>query len=136
MGGDDDRSSQPVQFDEEAQQPPRHLGVDVTCRLVGEQELRFADHGAGDSGALFLTARENRRIGVHPLAQADPFEQFRYVLGIFGLALAMNAQAARRHSPRLSYDRAGGNPGTRCRSAGAIRRAGPGVERVTFLPNI
>ena len=35
----------------------RHLRVDVTGRLVGEQQLGLPDHCAGDRGALLFTAR-------------------------------------------------------------------------------
>jgi hypothetical protein len=54
VGRDDDRSSKPVQLDEQTQQPARHLRVDVTGRLVGEQNLRLADDGACDGRALLF----------------------------------------------------------------------------------
>src|SRR6266536_201769 len=57
VGGDDDRGARLVELDEQAQQPPGEHRVDVAGRLVGEQQLRPGDDGAGDCGALFLAAR-------------------------------------------------------------------------------
>ena len=42
VGGDDDGGAQPVELDEEAQQPAGERRVDVAGRLVGKQDLRAA----------------------------------------------------------------------------------------------
>src|SRR5215813_6957030 len=45
MGGDDDRGAEPVELDEQPQQPARHLRIDVAGRLVGQQQFRLVDDG-------------------------------------------------------------------------------------------
>ena len=64
VGGDDDRGPQAVELDEEAQETARHLRVDVAGRLVGEQQLRLVDDGAGNGGALLLAAGQHVRVGI------------------------------------------------------------------------
>ena len=73
-------------------QAARHLRVDVAGRLVGEQQLRLVDDGAGDGRALLLAARQHRREGVHAIAQPDPLQQVGHVLLVVGDALAGDAQ--------------------------------------------
>ena len=77
----------------------RHLRVDVTGRLVGEQKLGFADHRAGDSGALLLSAGQNRRIGVHPVAKSHPFQELGDVLRVIALLAARDPQGKRHILP-------------------------------------
>src|SRR5260370_18308851 len=60
MGGDDDRGAGFVQLDEQPEKALRQLRVHIAGRLIGEQELRPGDHGAGDGGALLLSPREHR----------------------------------------------------------------------------
>ena len=55
--GDQHAGAEPVELDEKTQQAPGHLRVDVTGRLVGEQQLGLPDHRAGDGGSLLFTAR-------------------------------------------------------------------------------
>src|SRR6516162_5583089 len=87
MGRDDDRGAGFVEFDEQPQQPLRQPRIDVSGRLVGEQNLRPCDHRAGDGGALLLAAREYRRQRPHTIAEADPAEQFGDLV-VIGLLLA------------------------------------------------
>ena len=49
-------------------------GVEVSGRLVGEQDLRLVDDGAGDRDALLLTAGELVREGAAPSGEADHLE--------------------------------------------------------------
>ena len=72
VGGDDHRRAETVQFDKQAQQAARHLGVNVAGGLVGEQQLGLGDDGAGDGGALLLAARQHGWEGMHAIAEADP----------------------------------------------------------------
>ena len=76
-------------------QAARHLRVDVAGRLVGEQQLGLADHGARDGRALLLAARQHRRIGVHAVAEADPLQEIRHVLPVVVDSLADDAQGQR-----------------------------------------
>ena len=54
---------------------PRRLRVEVAGRLVGEQQRRIGDDGAGDRDALFLSARELTRVVLVAIAQADDAER-------------------------------------------------------------
>jgi hypothetical protein len=47
-------------------------GVEVAGRLVGEDEGRLIDQGAGDADSLLLAAGELARTVIEALAQADP----------------------------------------------------------------
>src|SRR5690349_21520331 len=54
--------------------------VEVTGRLVGEQNGGLADHRAGDGDALLLTAGELRRVVLHAVRHADPLESLLHPL--------------------------------------------------------
>ena len=73
-------------------QPARHLRVDVAGRLVGEQQLRLVDDGAGDGRALLLAAGEHVRVGVHAVAKPHPLQQIGHVLLVVRHPLAGNPQ--------------------------------------------
>src|SRR3981081_1266772 len=79
---DDDGGARPVQFDEQPQQSPPQSRVDVAGRLIGQQELRPRDYRAGYRGALLLSAGKDRRQGIHPLAEANPFQEINDFLAI------------------------------------------------------
>src|SRR6202043_3328669 len=61
VGRDDDGGAGLVQFDEKPQQPPAERWIDISGRLVRQQQLRARDHGAGDRRALLLAAGQDRR---------------------------------------------------------------------------
>src|SRR5689334_4931032 len=82
MGGDDDGGAGLVEFDEQPQQPPAERRIDAAGRLVGEQQLGPRDHGAGDGGALFFAARQDRRQRVHALAEPDPFQEVDHLAAV------------------------------------------------------
>src|SRR6185369_13955076 len=65
------------------QQLHHRLGVPrvkVAGRLVGEQDRRLAHHRAGHRDALLLTARELRRVVLHPVRHADPLQGLLHAL--------------------------------------------------------
>lgn len=72
VGRDDHRRAQTVQLDEQTQETPRHLRIDVTRRLVRKQEFGLSDHGARDGGPLLLPARQDRRESLHSGRRAPP----------------------------------------------------------------
>src|SRR6185295_11006228 len=92
VGGDDDRGAEPIELDKEAQQPARHLRIDVSGRLVGEQQLRFVNNGPSNRGALLFSAREHGRERMHAIAQSDPLQKIGHVLLVVRNALAGDPQ--------------------------------------------
>ena len=56
------------------------LRVEVTRRLVREQDRRAADERARNRDALLLTARELRRIVVQAMRHAHALERFDHAL--------------------------------------------------------
>ena len=110
--------------------------IDVAGRLVGEQELRPRDHRARDRRALLLAAGQHRRQRIHAVAEADPVQQFDDLAAIARSPRGPSRGTAARRSRRWSCGRAGGNPGTRCRCAGAGRRAHPCSSGETSWPNM
>jgi len=51
--------------------------VEVTGRLVGQQDRRLADDCACDRNTLFLPARQFARAVVHAVIEAHPFQRRR-----------------------------------------------------------
>ncbi len=100
VGGDQDGGTKPVELDEKAQQASRHLRVDVTGRLVGEEQLGFADHGPGDGRALLFSARQHGGKPMHAIAEANPLQKVRHVLTIILDALADDPERQRHVLPR------------------------------------
>ena len=70
MRGDNDRGAGFVQFDEQSQQPPAERRIDVAGRLIRKQQLWPRNYCARNRGALFFTARENRRQRVHAFTRS------------------------------------------------------------------
>ena len=56
MGGDHHRCAEPVELEEQPQEPPRQRRVDIARGLVGEQHFRLGDQRPGDRRALLLAA--------------------------------------------------------------------------------
>ena len=65
-----------VQLLEQSEDVGTHLRVEVTCRLVGEDDFRIADDGAGDGDTLALTARELHRRVLHAVRESHPVDDF------------------------------------------------------------
>src|SRR5262245_11770151 len=93
--GDDDRGARFVELHEQPQEALGERGIDVAGRLVGQQQLRPGDDGAGDRGALLLAAREHRRQRPDALAQADPVQELDDLVAVGLLAAAHDAQRQR-----------------------------------------
>ena len=53
----DDGSALMVKFSKQMHYLGTILGIEVTRRLIGKDELRTEDHGTGDSYSLLLTTR-------------------------------------------------------------------------------
>src|SRR5258708_3514612 len=95
VGGDDDRGAGFVQLDEQPEKALRQLRIHIAGRLIGEQELRPGDHGAGDGGALLLADGEHRRPRPHLVPKPDPAQQLRDLLVLTFLVAADDAQRQR-----------------------------------------
>ena len=114
VGGDDDGGPQAIERFEQGQQAARHVRVDVAGRLVGHQNLRPGDDGAGDGDALLLSARQRRGPRLPPIAKADPVQHFRDGRVDLALRHAGNAQRQRDivigrqvgHQPEILEDHA------------------------------
>ena len=55
VGDHDDGGSVLVEFREQLHHLGTILGIEVTRRLIGKDELRTEDHGTGDGYSLLLT---------------------------------------------------------------------------------
>ena len=60
--------------------------------LYGEQQLGLVDDSAGNRRALLLSARQDLRIGVDPVAKSDPAKQVGHVVAVIPLFLAHDPQ--------------------------------------------
>src|SRR6185503_13358023 len=68
--------------------------VEMGGRLVGEEQRRLVDEGAGDGDALLLPAREVAGAVLHAVAEADALEQ------LTGAAPRVTSPRARRPQGR------------------------------------
>ena len=66
-----DRDALIVQLLEERHDLDRHVAVEVSRRLVGEQQRRARHERARDRDALLLTARQLARMVIEPIAEPD-----------------------------------------------------------------
>src|SRR5258707_13227339 len=69
--GDEGRHAHLVELDEDFDDAPRRLRIEIRGRLVGEQDRRTVDDRARDGEALLLAARELDRIGLLAAEEAD-----------------------------------------------------------------
>jgi hypothetical protein len=65
--------------DDAVNEPPRR-GIELTRRLVREEEARPVREGGAESDTLLLAAGELVRMRSRPIAEADPFEKLRGAL--------------------------------------------------------
>src|SRR6185503_14374264 len=80
-----DRGAAAVQLAEEVHDLLAVRRVEITRRLVGEEDRRVTRDGARHCHALLLAARELRRIVLHAVAHADPLERLLHaVLALVG----------------------------------------------------
>src|ERR1700694_356119 len=82
VGPDNHRGAGLVQFDEQPQQSPPQRWIDAAARLIRQQQFRPRTHGAGDRRALLLAAGQDRRQGIHSLAETHPFQEIDDLLAI------------------------------------------------------
>ena len=98
---------------------PGRLRVEVAGRLVGEEQARRVDDGAGDRHALLLAAGKLRRPVRRPLVDAEIFEQLQRALLRLAAAEGRRSSAAARGSPAPRIPAADDGTDRRSRSAGA-----------------
>ena len=84
----DDRVALRVELLEERHDLLAGLGVEITGRLVGEDDGRIVDEGARDGDALALAAGEFVGFVAHALAEADVFERAARLVHAAALAEA------------------------------------------------
>src|SRR5665809_62842 len=99
VGGDNDRGTEPVELNKEAEQAVADGLIDVPRGLVGEQELGARYHGAGDGRALLLAPGQDLRVGVDAVAEPHPADEVGHVLAVVGLLLAHDPQGKRHILP-------------------------------------
>ena len=75
MGRDDDGGAARVGVGDDVHDVPGELGIQVPCRLVGQQERRIRDQRAGNRDALLLSSGERSRSVLHAMSQAQAFER-------------------------------------------------------------
>ena len=95
VGGHHDRGSGAVDAIEQAHDADRRRRVEVSGRLVGEQDQRTVHERARDRHALLLTAGELGREVVRLLRQTDEIEDLRHLrlMMCFGRPITSNANA-------------------------------------------
>ena len=77
---------------EQLHDPDRGDRVEVAARLVGEQQRRVVDEGAGDRDALLLAAGELVGVAVELGREADEAQHLRHLLADLGAAGADHLQ--------------------------------------------
>ena len=92
MRRNDDRGSGFVQFNEEAKQAAGKAWVDVSGRLVGDQDFRLTDEGARNRGSLLFPAGQNGGKRIDPLPKADPPQQLDHFGPEAGFVLTLNEE--------------------------------------------
>ena len=92
MGDDDDGRAGLVDPVEQLHDPDRGDRVEVARGLVGEQQRRVVDEGAGDRDALLLAAGELVGVAVELGREADEAQGLRHLLADFGAAGADHLQ--------------------------------------------
>ena len=61
----------PIEFGDESQHVGAVLGIEVSCRLIGDEQRRLVDERAGDCGALHFAAGDLLRIMRKAMRNAD-----------------------------------------------------------------
>ena len=93
VGDEDDGLAQlVVELAEHAQDGFGILGVEIAGGLVGEEDFRFGDDGAGDGDALLLAAGESGRLVVEAVAQAEQVDGDVEAVGVEAVALDLLRQ--------------------------------------------
>ena len=92
VGDDDDGRAGLVDPVEQLHDPDRGDRVEVAAGLVGQQQRRVVDEGAGDRDALLLAAGELVGVAVELGREADQAQRRRHLLADFGAAGADHLQ--------------------------------------------
>src|SRR5579883_1249228 len=74
----DDGGSLPVQLREQLHHLLSRRGIEVTGRLVGENQFGSGDHGTGDRHTLLLTSRELLRSVARPVRDLHALESLAH----------------------------------------------------------
>ncbi len=80
---DQRRAFAPVEFEKKFEHLLAGLAVEITGRLVGEQNRRLGDEGARESHALLFAAGELNRVVIEAIGQADACKEFARALRRF-----------------------------------------------------
>ena len=72
----DDGFARLIQLGEQGHDFVAGARIEVARRLVGQNDVRIVDQGAGNGHALLLAAGQLRRPMAEPIAQADEGGQF------------------------------------------------------------
>lgn len=92
MSRDDDRRAQPIQRREQVEQAMRHIGIDVSGRLIGDEQLRLTDDRPRNGNALLLSAGQRRWPGACAIGEANPGKHLSHRALDFRIALSGDAQ--------------------------------------------
>ena len=84
VGHHDDGGALAVQFAQQLDDLGAVLRVEVTCGLVGEDELGVGHHGTGDGHTLLLSARELLGEVLRPMADGHALQDVVHALLAFG----------------------------------------------------
>ena len=74
MGDHDDCGAASVDLLQQLHDSSRHLGVQIACWLIRQQEPRAASQRSRDGCALLLSTRQCSRKVMHPGAEADTLQ--------------------------------------------------------------
>ena len=80
----DDCYAIPVKLLEQVHNFLANVAVEISCWLVGQDQRRLADEGAGYGNSLLLAAGKLAGVVVDPFAKSDLFEEFQSVFALFG----------------------------------------------------
>ena len=83
VGDHDDGDARVVEFLEQPHDLDAGAGVEIAGGLVGQDEFRLVDQGAGDGDALLLSAGKLAGMMVTPVAQADLLQRLEGALSAF-----------------------------------------------------
>ena len=97
MGRDDNGGAETIERFEQPQQAHRHVGIDVTRRFVGNEQLWPRNDCTRDGHALLFAARQRGRKGVRTLVEPDPAQHFAHEGKLNGKVGAAFTSTASQH---------------------------------------
>jgi len=95
VGRDHDRGAGPVEFDEQPQQAPPRVGSTLPVGSSASKRCGREITARAIAARLLLAAGQDRRQCIHPLAEADTFQEVDDLLAIarFLAAITRNGSA-------------------------------------------